>query len=77
MPSAAMVNVAITRSEAELLFDIADATNEAENDPAWTDLFAKAIANAIMAASGYSAPNREEALRREAWLESPWRRQLW
>ncbi len=63
-------SVAITRAEAELLFDIADATNEAENDAAWTDLFAKAIANAIMAASGYTPPSREEALRREAWLES-------
>ena len=63
-------NVAITRAEAEVLFDIADATDEAGNDPAWTDFFSKAIANAIMAASGYSPPCREEALRRETWLES-------
>ena len=35
-------NVAITRSEAEVLFDINDACRGADNDPSWTDLFAKA-----------------------------------
>jgi hypothetical protein len=64
-------NVAITHSEAEVLFDINDHTAEAENDPAWSDLFVKAIANLMMAASGYSVPTRQEALRREAWLDSP------
>ena len=41
------------------------------NDPAWSDLFVKAIANFMMAASGYAAPSREEALRSEAWLDKP------
>ena len=45
--------VAITRAEAEVLFDINDASQGANNDPEWTDLFVKAIANCIMAASGY------------------------
>lgn len=63
-------NVAITHSEAEVLFDINDHTAEAENDPSWTDLFVKAIANFMMAASGYSVPRRQEALRREEWLDS-------
>ncbi len=63
-------NVAITQSEADVLFDINDSTAEAENDPSWNDLFVKAIANFMMAASGYSVPPREEALRREAWLDS-------
>lgn len=63
-------NVAITRAEADALFDINDHTAEAENDPAWTDLFVKAIANFMMAASGYAVPTRPEALRREEWLDS-------
>lgn len=64
-------NVAISRSEAEVLFAINDATVEAENDPDWCDLFIKAIANCMMAASGYAVPPREEALRRDAWLDQP------
>jgi hypothetical protein len=63
-------NVAITHSEAEVLFDINDHTAEAENDPFWSDLFVKAVANFMMAASGYAVPTREEALRREAWLDT-------
>lgn len=63
--------IAISRSEAEVLLDINDRTVEADNDPAWTDLFVKAIANCIMAASGYSVPSRAVALKREEWLESP------
>lgn len=64
-------NVAVTRAEAELLFDINDATSEAENCPAWSDLFVKAIANFLMAYSGYQPPSRAEALRREVWLDTP------
>ncbi|MEL6373491.1 MAG: hypothetical protein AAFR04_05935 [Pseudomonadota bacterium] len=63
--------IAVSRAEAELLFDINDAiADPATDQPAgWTDLFSKAIANHIMAASGYRVPPRQEALRREAWLE--------
>lgn len=61
--------VAVTRAEAELLFDINDEVGHGTPNPAWTDLFAKAIANALMGASGYSVPTREEALRREDWLD--------
>ncbi len=64
-------NIAVTRAEAEVLFDINDATATAENDPAWNDLFVKAIANFMMAASGYAVPSRQEALRREEWLDAP------
>lgn len=63
-------NIAITRDEAEVLFDINDATLGAETNPAWLDLFAKAIANVVMSASGYAVPSREKALQAEAWLES-------
>lgn len=62
-------NIAITRAEAEVLFDLNDATVEAENHPAWSDLFVKAVANFLMAASDYMVPTRQEALRREEWLE--------
>ena len=49
-------NIAITRAEAEILFDINDASATAENHPAWNDLFVKAVANFMMAASGYAVP---------------------
>ena len=64
-------NIAVTKEEAEILFNINDGTSELDNHPAWSDLFVKAIANFLMAASGYSVPSREEALRREAWLDAP------
>ncbi len=63
-------NVAVTRAEAEVLFDIEDATANQPQLPAWQDLFVKAVANVIMAASGYAVPAREEALRREQWLDT-------
>jgi hypothetical protein len=64
-------NIAITRAEAEVLFDLNDACRGADNDPAWTPLFAKAIAASIMMVSGYAPLAREEAARRTAWLEAP------
>lgn len=64
-------NIAVTKQEAEILFDINDATMEADNHPSWSDLFVKALANFLMAASGYQVPTRREALRREAWLDAP------
>lgn len=63
-------SVAVTRAEAEVLFEINDAVSGGSENPAWSDLFVKAVANVIMSASGYAVPTREEALRREAWLES-------
>ncbi len=62
-------NIAVSRAEAEVLFDLNDATSEADNHASWSDLFVKAVANFLMAASGYVVPAREEALRREDWLE--------
>ena len=60
---------AISRDEAEVLFDINELVGEAENHPSWPDLFVKAVANYLMAASGYQAPSRQEALRSEAWRD--------
>lgn len=61
-------SIAITRDEAEVLFRINDRTSEADNHHSWTELFTKAIACSLMVASGYAPPSREEALRREDWL---------
>lgn len=61
----------ISRNEAEVLFELNDAARGRPNDPAWQDLFAKAIGASIMCAAGYAAPSREEALRQEAWLKAP------
>ena len=63
--------VAISRDEAEVLFDLNDAVAGAANDPSWDDLFVKAMANFLMAACGYHAPPREVALERAKWLDAP------
>ena len=60
-------NIGVTRAEAELLFDINDATEKARNSPAWTELFVQGVINHLMAHLGYKAPSREEAFRRNAW----------
>jgi hypothetical protein len=61
-------NLAITQPEAEVLFDIDEATAAADNHPAWPDLFIKGIASSVMTASGHAAPSRAIALARDAWL---------
>ena len=63
-------NIAITRAEAEVLFEINDACADGPQAAAWTDLFVKAIANVLMATSGYATPAREQALKTEHWLAS-------
>ena len=57
--------LAISREEAEALFAIADATTGADNVPEFDDLFAKAIGNYLLGATGRQVPSRETALRRE------------
>ncbi len=64
-------SVGISKAEAEVLFRLNDHSIEAENDPAWSDLFVKAIANYVMSVSRYAVPSREEALRQDAWVSSP------
>ncbi len=58
-------NIAITRAEAELLFDINDLTHGEANAPAWTHFFAQGVANHLMAHIGYQPLNRAEVLRLE------------
>jgi len=61
-------SIAVTRQEAELLFDLNDACRGQPNHPSWTDLFVRALAASVMAASGYASVSRDDALRRELWL---------
>lgn len=60
--------ISISRAEAEILFDLNEKTAEADNHPAWRELFVKAIGNYLMAASSYRAIPRAQALAREEWL---------
>src|SRR5262249_47790044 len=55
-------NLAVTQPEAEVLFDIEEATASADNHRAWPELFVKAIAGAVMACAGYASPARARAL---------------
>ena len=60
---------AVSKEEAEVLFILNDRSIEAQNDPAWNDLFVKALANFMMGMSGYSVPKRRDALERGEWLD--------
>jgi hypothetical protein len=57
--------LAVSRDEAEALVAIADATAGADNVAQFDDLFAKAIGNYLIAATGRMVPSREDALRWE------------
>jgi len=60
----------VTKREAEMIFDINNATVASDNDPAWQDLFVKAIANYLMfPRSAPKAMPVEDYNRREEWLE--------
>lgn len=63
-------SLAVTRGEAEALFDIDAACRSSANDPAWPDFFARAVGACLTAASPYRPQTREDALRDEAWLAS-------
>ncbi|KUO59824.1 MAG: hypothetical protein APF80_05355 [Alphaproteobacteria bacterium BRH_c36] len=62
-------NIAVTHTEAEMLCDINDSLKTDTVNSAWAELYVKAMANCLLANSGYSVPSREEALRSEAWLD--------
>ena len=61
--------VSISSAEAALLFDINNATQNADNHPDWQKLFVRGIANHLMMVAAYEQPSLEEALRRANWLE--------
>ncbi|MGY6568271.1 MAG: hypothetical protein ACXIVE_04680 [Salinarimonas sp.] len=60
---------AVTRAEADVLFEIAHKTVDASNDPSFADLFARAIGNHVLCGIGRHAPCPDEARRRETWLD--------
>ena len=60
--------LAVSRAEAEALFDIADATTGAANTPGWDEFFAGAVGNYLIGATGRRPPSRERAF--EMW-EAP------
>ena len=62
-------HIAVTQSEAGVLFEINDATADAENCAEWSEFFAKAITNSMMAASGYRVPLRQHVLGCEPLLQ--------
>lgn len=59
----------VTRAEASLLFRINDTIAFAKNAPAWNDLFARALANHLLAAAHPDPMTEAGALAREAWLK--------
>ena len=62
-------NIAVTRPEAEVLFHINDGVSEELSDPSWSELFVKAVANFVLASSGYEVPSRAEVLRHDTFFE--------
>ena len=54
--------VAVGRAEAEVLFDLHDATARSENDAAFGELFYRAITHHALAASGQAVTPRQRAL---------------
>jgi hypothetical protein len=57
-------NLAVSRSEAEVLFAIDRACQGGDNHSSWRELFVKAMAGCAMAVSGHAPPVRERALAR-------------
>jgi hypothetical protein len=58
----------VTREEAEVLFEIAHATSQAQVDPSFDELFSHAVGNYLMATS-FHIPDVAEALHVEKWLD--------
>jgi hypothetical protein len=63
-------SVTVTRAEADAIFDLNDATIEAENHAGWKSLFVYAVANHLMfPRNAAPAPSAQEVIRREQWLK--------
>ena len=59
-------HTAVSLAEAEALFAISHATAGADNDPRFDEMFARAVGNYLLGATGRSVPPRGVALRRES-----------
>jgi len=63
-------SLTVTRAEADMLFDLNNATVEKENADSWEELFVKAIAGHLMFPGGVpEVPDVDEVMRREAWVK--------
>ncbi len=60
--------LAVSKTEAEFLFDLNDRTAEYENDPAWSDLFVRAIGNYLLATIDGTDPSRAAVLSKDTFL---------
>lgn len=60
--------VGITRTEAEAVFDLNDATSGRDNHASWQTLFVHVMTNYLMVIAAPVAPTPSEALQRENWL---------
>ena len=59
----------ISRQEANLLFDLNDATAANENHADWQTLFSKAVAAHLMQYAGFKVQPREQALAQHDWMQ--------
>lgn len=62
-------SLSISKEEIEILLQLNEATQGANNHSSWQDLYVRATANYLMAVSGSKGISREAALAREAWLD--------
>jgi len=60
----------ISRAEAEMIYDLSDATADADNHESWPELFSKMIACYMMAGMSAFEPNKDWVERRETWVKS-------
>lgn len=63
--------IGITKTEAETLFALNDATSGRANHDSWQALFVHALANHLMMVAAPVMPTPEEALSRQIWLLEP------
>lgn len=61
----------ISLDEAELLFELNDATAEGTNCTAWTTLFVNALSNYLLTQNDYIAPSRNRLREIDNWLNRP------
>ena len=69
--SAGAGNIAVTREEAEWLFEIDEATEGHAHVAAWRELFVSAIMNHLFGAGPSSLLNRQAMIDRANWLGKP------
>jgi len=70
--------VGISNTEANLLFDLNDACEDADNHPSWQKLFINAITNHLMMVAAWEEPDLQEALRQhEFWNDNEVQKVNW